>query len=78
MKRKRAIKLLMAAGWDRNDAEHYMRHKPMNHSNDLMFFLAEFSSFSPLLRVERYTFTCQISRRLPEIDEMRWYHRSSN
>lgn len=78
MKRKRAIKLLMASGWDRNDAEHYMRNKPMSHSNNLMFLLADFSPSSPLMRVVHYTFSLPISPSLSEIDEMRWYHRSSN
>lgn len=69
---------IMADGWDRNDAEHYMRNKPMDHSNALMFFIADYSPSCPLLRVVQHTFILPISPSLAEIDEMRWYHRSSN
>lgn len=34
MKRKRAVKLLMSVGSDRNTAEHFVRNKPRGRSNE--------------------------------------------
>ena len=81
MKRKRAVKLLMSVGEDRNAAEHRVRNKPRGRSNEEQ--LCIFASCSaPSLRRVNEDLCAAIDAFLqnlpPIIDEMRWYHRSSN
>lgn len=81
MTRKRAVKLLMSIGNDRNTAEHRVRNKPHGRSNEEQLCILAVC-FSPLLRRLNEELCAAIDAFLratkPIIDEMRWYHRSSN
>lgn len=81
MKRKRVVKLLMSVGVDRNVAEHRVRNKPRGRSNEEQLCIFASCCASPLRRVNEDLCAAidAFLRNSPLIiDEMRWYHRSSN
>lgn len=81
MKRKRVVKLLMSVGSDRNTAEHFVHNKPRGRSNEEQLCVFAVCFVQSLRRVNE-DLCAEIDAFLrnspPIIDEMRWYHRSSN
>lgn len=82
MTRKRAVKLLMSVGSDRNTAKHFVRNKPRGRSNEEQLYVFAAVYPMPSLRRLNANLCAAIDAFLqnspPIIDEMRWYHRSSN
>ena len=81
MKRKRAVKLLMSVGSDRNTAEHFVHNKPRGRSNEEQLCVFAVCFVQSLRRVNENLCAAidaflQASR--PITDGRRWYHVSSD